>query len=74
MTTSTLEAKPTNGSTTKSLIQYLGITEFRPPATAAQIPSIFQKFFTFNPGRGRQDKNNEISGQSINLNRGNAAS
>jgi hypothetical protein len=58
----------------KSLIQYLGITGFIPPATASQIPSTFQKFFAFYPDRTTEGKNNEISGQYINLNRGNAAS
>jgi len=57
-----------------SLIQYLGITGFRLPATASQIPSTFQKFLVFYPDITTQGKNNEILGQSINLNRGNAAS
>jgi hypothetical protein len=46
----------------KSLIQYLGITGFIFPATASQIPSIFQKFFAFYPDRTTAGKNNEISG------------
>ncbi|MEG4342932.1 hypothetical protein QUB70_06505 [Microcoleus sp. A003_D6] len=58
----------------KSLIQYLGITGFILPATASQIPSIFQELFAFYPDRTTEGKNNEISGQSINLKRGNAAS
>jgi len=58
----------------KSLIQCLGITGFILPATASQIPSTFQKFLAFYPDRTTAGKNNEISGQYINLNRGNAAS
>ncbi|WP_333420298.1 hypothetical protein [Microcoleus sp. F4-D5] len=60
----------------KSLIQYLGIigiTGFRFPATASQTPLTFQKLFAFYPDRTTEDKNNEISRESINLKRANAA-
>jgi membrane protein implicated in regulation of membrane protease activity len=52
----------------------LELLDLNSPQPLLKSPPTFQNFFAFDPDKTRKDKNIEISGQSINLNRGNAAS